>query len=279
MNSDGDKAIGKLLATMEALRDPDTGCPWDIKQTFASIAPYTIEEAYEVADAIERGGIDDLKDELGDLLLQVVYHARIAEELQHFKFFDVAEAINAKLIRRHPHVFGPLEQRRSGSIGWDAIKQQEKQEKVQRTGSHSQSIFDDIPAGLPAMQRSTKIQKCAANIGFDWHDISSILDKIDEELQELRNEITDAAYSPEDEALQKNIVEEYGDLLFVLVNLGRHLNADAETALRGANQKFLRRFASMQKQAEARGEDLSQLSPEALEALWAKAKAAERLID
>ncbi len=232
------ESLQRLLDIMAALRDPERGCPWDRQQTFETIAPYTIEEAYEVADAIERGDRHDLKDELGDLLLQVVYHARIAEEEGSFAFPDVAEAIGEKMVRRHPHVFGE-----SGGEGgahqWEAIKKQEREAKALRGGpAPAASLFGDIPAGLPAIAKSHKLQRRAARLGFDWPSVDPVLDKVDEELAELRAEIA----SPPAPDKKKREFEEFGDLMFVMVNLGRWLGIDAEAALRAANVKFTRRM-------------------------------------
>ncbi len=230
--------IERLVGVMAALRDPKRGCPWDLKQTFATIAPYTIEEAYEVADAIERGAMDDLKDELGDLLLQVVYHARMAEEKGLFAFPDVAEAIASKMIRRHPHVFGDS-RGDGGPDQWEAIKKKEREAKEARQGAApSPALFEDIPAGLPVLAKSLKLQRRAARMGFDWPSVEPILDKVDEELDELRVEIASAS-AP---GSQQRQLEEFGDVLFVMVNLGRRLGIDAEAALRAANAKFIRRM-------------------------------------
>jgi MazG family protein len=265
-------AIDCLLGIMAALRDPERGCPWDRKQTFATIAPYTIEEAYEVADAIERGAMDDLKDELGDLLLQVVYHARMAEEEGAFAFPDVAEAISTKMIRRHPHVFGegPGD---GGAHQWEAIKKQEREAKQSQNGPAPQpTLFGEIPAGLPALTKSQKLQRCAARIGFDWPSVEPVLDKVDEELAELRAEIA----SPPDPDKKKREFEEFGDLLFVMVNLGRWLGIDAEAALRAANTKFTRRMESMAAQARENGQALETMTLDEMNVLWDRAKDAEK---
>jgi MazG family protein len=264
--------VERLLGVMAALRDPERGCPWDRVQTFATIAPYTIEEAYEVADAIERADMADLKDELGDLLLQVVYHARMAEEAGLFAFPDVAEAISEKMIRRHPHVFAD-----SGGDGgagqWEAIKKQEREAKAAKTEAGAQlSLFDDIPAGIPALARCQKLQRRAQRMGFDWPAVEPILDKVDEELAELRAEIASEP-GPEQHRRQ---YEEYGDLLFVLVNLGMRLGIDAESALRSANAKFTRRMRFMDAAAAAEGRQLEAMTLDEMEALWGKAKAEER---
>ncbi len=268
------RGILRLLEIMAVLRDPVRGCPWDLKQTFASIAPYTVEEAYEVADAIERGDMNDLKDELGDLLLQVVYHARIGEEAGLFAFPDVVEAISAKMIRRHPHVFGDGPAKADDVSGqWEAIKKAEREAKAfQRDGDRISTLFDDIPSGLPAATRSAKIQRRAARLGFDWPSVEPILDKVDEELLELRVEIA----NPADAKTESRQFEEFGDVLFVLVNLGLRLGIDSEAALRSANVKFIRRMAGMEAAALKSGHQLQELSLDEMQALWDRAKAEER---
>lgn len=254
--------IETLLDIMAALRTPETGCPWDLQQDFKSIAPYTLEEAYEVTDAIERGDMDDLKDELGDLLLQVVFHARIAEEKGLFSFLDVVDAISAKMIRRHPHVFAEAHAEMPSDVrqSWEAIKQAEKEEK----GKLPASLLDDVPSTLPGLTRAVKLQKRAAKVGFDWQDAAPIFDKLEEELDELHH-----AISAND---SENIEEEYGDLLFVMANLARHLNLDPETALRRGNHKFISRFKWMEAEAKAKGLVLNDLSLMQLETLWQTAK-------
>jgi MazG family protein len=262
----------RLLAIMARLRDPERGCPWDQKQSFATIAPYTVEEAYEVADAIERGDMDDLKDELGDLLLQAVYHARMAEEAGHFAFADIAEVVSDKMVRRHPHVFG--EAAAEGHAGqWEAIKQAERQAKYARGGGNGKAgLFDGVPAGLPAMIRSAKLQRRAARIGFDWPSAAPILEKIEEELAELRAEIGGAPGAQK----QQRQFEEFGDLMFVMVNLGLHLGIDPEAALRAANAKFVRRMEAMEAAAAANGGELSRMTLDEMQVLWDGAKLAER---
>jgi nucleoside triphosphate diphosphatase len=264
--------LERLIAIMARLRDPVKGCPWDREQTFATIAPYTIEEAYEVADAIERGAMDDLKDELGDLLLQVVYHARMAEEAGAFAFAGAARAICEKMIRRHPHVFG--EERQSAAPGqWEAIKQAERAEKAAANGGAGpQRLFDGIPAGLPPLLRSAKLQQRARRMGFDWPSVEPIFEKVDEELGELRAEIA----GPNDAQARQRQFEEFGDVLFVMVNLGLHLGIDAEAALRAANAKFVRRMEAMEDGARARGRELKSMRLEEMEELWQAAKVAER---
>ncbi len=264
--------LERLLGVMAALRHPEQGCPWDREQTFTTIAPYTIEEAYEVADAIERGDVADLKDELGDLLLQVVYHARMAEEAGLFSFGDVAESISEKMIRRHPHVFGG-EGGDGGARQWEAIKTKEREAKAARDGvSPARSLFGDIPAGLPSLLRCQKMQRRAQRIGFDWPSVEPILDKVDEELAELKVEIASEP-GPDKEARQ---FEEYGDVLFVLVNLGMRLGIDAEAALRAANAKFARRMTAMDGAAAAEGRSLEDMTLDEMDGLWNRAKADER---
>jgi len=258
----GDRPIDRLLAVMRRLRDPERGCPWDIEQTFRTIAPYTIEEAYEVADAIERGALDELPGELGDLLLQVVYHSRMAEEAGLFAFDDVALAVTEKLIARHPHVFEALEVRTAAAQRehWEATKAAERAAKAAASGSRP-SVLDDLPKGLPALTRALKLQKRAARVGFDWPDLDGVRAKINEELDELERA------GPDERE------DEFGDLLFTLVNHGRRLGLDPETALRRANAKFERRFRLMEGASEA---PLETLDLDALEALWQQAKRTER---
>lgn len=267
--------IRTLIEIMADLRTPGSGCPWDLEQTFATIAPYTIEEAYEVADAIERGDVEDLRDELGDLLLQVVFHARMAQEAGLFDFGGVVEAITAKMIRRHPHVFGPDAQAvRADAAGvkrlWDGIKAAERADRAQRAGADDEpaSLLDGVPAALPALSRAVKLQKRAAVVGFDWPTAGEVLAKIREEIAELE----DAALSEDGDAVQ----EEVGDLLFAVANLARHLSVDPETALRDANAKFTRRFRHMEDHAAAAKSDLAGMGLERLEALWQEAKRTDR---
>jgi nucleoside triphosphate diphosphatase len=253
-----DRQIDRLLAVMRRLRDPERGCPWDIEQTFATIAPYTIEEAYEVADAIEREAWDDLAGELGDLLLQVVYHAQMAEEAGLFAFDDVARAIAEKLIARHPHVFDAEEVRTvaAQSEHWEATKAAERAAKAAAAASEA-SILDDLPHGLPALTRALKLQKRAARVGFDWPALAGVRAKVNEELDELE------AAAPDQRE------DELGDLLFTLVNHARRLGLDPETALRRANAKFERRFRAMEKASD---QPLEALDLDGLEALWQQAK-------
>ena len=252
--------IQKLLEVMAKLRDPQDGCPWDVEQDFASIAPYTIEEAYEVADAIARNDLADLRDELGDLLLQVVFHARMAEEAGEFDFDDVAGVIADKMLRRHPHVFGTEAQRQAGMVdgSWEAIKEQERS-----VGSDG-SVLAGVAKALPALKRAQKLGKRAARAGFDWPDRAGVRDKIDEELREVE----DAAVSGDIAAAE----DELGDLLFAVVNLARHLAVDAEKALSGANNKFERRFREIEGDVAAAGHDINDLSLDALEERWQAAK-------
>jgi ATP diphosphatase len=262
--------IQRLIDIMAALRTPVTGCPWDLEQTFATIAPYTIEEAYEVADTIARDDLDDLREELGDLLLQVVYHARMAEETDAFAFGDVVEAITKKMIRRHPHVFGPDAGQTSQEVvnrNWDRIKAEEKAERAARRGEAVEapaSLLASVKSGLPALTRALELQKKASTVGFDWNDPRAVLKKIREETDEI-----EAALDAGDEA---EVVDEIGDLLFVAVNLARHMKADPESALRKTNVKFVRRFAYIERALRGRGKTLEQSSLEEMDALWNEAK-------
>ena len=275
MVEDARKSIGDLLAVMAALRTPGTGCPWDLEQTFKTIAPYTIEEAYEVADAIERGDMADLKDELGDLLLQVVYHARIAQEQQAFAFSDVAEAITAKMIRRHPHVFGSEAERAAGAAPgfWERIKATERADALQAGRASEPSILDGVPAGLPALTRALKLQNEAASVGFDWPSLGPVLDKLKEELGELE-EVLVGGEAPSD---RTKIEEEFGDLLFVVANVARHLKVDPDAALRAANQKFTRRFHAIERKLAEDGRTPAQSTLAEMDLLWDEAKAGEKV--
>jgi MazG family protein len=260
------KDISRLIEIMAALRDPTGGCPWDLKQTFATIAPYTIEEAYEVADAIARGDLDDLKDELGDLLLQVVYHARMAEESQAFAFADVVQAITSKMIRRHPHVFGTEAERAAGAEPgfWDRAK------AAQKTADNAEAgLLDDVPVGLPALTRAIKLQNKAAKVGFDWPSLAPVLAKLEEELAELEEAIASA---PKGAAASPAIEEEFGDLLFVVANVARHLKIDPEGALRAANEKFIRRFRFIEARLGEQGRVPAQSDLAEMDALWDAAK-------
>lgn len=259
------REVATLLAIMQALRTPETGCPWDLQQDFSTIAPYTLEEAYEVVDAIERAEMDDLRDELGDLLLQVVYHAQMAKEADHFEFADVVEAISTKMVRRHPHVFGDTAARAAGVEKgfWERAKDAERE----GTEKQRERVLDDIPAALPALTRALKLQKRAARVGFDWPDISQVLDKVVEEAQEL----TEAR----DKLPAEKQAEEFGDLLFVMVNMGRHLGLDAEDALRKANSKFTRRFNYIEDQLKARGKSVDDADLDEMDAIWNEIRRAE----
>jgi nucleoside triphosphate diphosphatase len=269
--------VSRLLEIMAALRAPGTGCPWDIVQNFQTIAPYTLEEAYEVADAIERNDLDDLCEELGDLLLQVVFHAQMASEKGAFAFADVVERITAKMIRRHPHVFGDEKARSAGMAkgAWDKIKYEEKAEKAARRAAMGMppppdgGFLDDVPANLPALSRALKLQQRAATVGFDWDNAAPILDKLEEEARELRTEL---AVGDTERAR-----DEYGDLLFVLVNLGRHLKIDPEAALTASSAKFRRRFRYIEESLVATGRELGAASLHEMEALWVEAKANEKI--
>ena len=267
------KDISRLIEIMAALRDPDTGCPWDIEQDFQSIKPYTIEEAYEVADAIERDDLDDLCDELGDLLLQVAYHARMAEEQDAFDFGDVVHAITRKLIRRHPHVFAVsnADTPQGVKVQWEEIKATEKAERAERRRqngkdeSEAAGLLDSVPHALPALCEAIKLQRKAARVGFDWSEAAPVLDKIEEEIAELKTALANGE--------KTKVSGEFGDLVFALVNLGRHLDVDPEMALRATNTKFRRRFSYIEKGLAAAGEDLGGATLERMEALWGEAKA------
>ena len=270
--------INRLLEIMAALRQPETGCPWDIVQTFETIKPYTIEEAYEVADAIERKDPDDLCEELGDLLLQVVFHARIAEEQGLFSFGDVVEAISRKMIRRHPHVFARSDADTPEAVKaqWDKIKQAEKAERGARRAARGSAADPDtgylgsVQRSFPALTEALKLQERAAKVGFDWSEAAPILDKIEEEIGELR------------EALSENrpdkVKDELGDLIFALVNIGRHVGAEPEQALRGTNTKFRNRFSHIEISLHTSGETLEAASLERMEELWQAAKGIQRQI-
>ncbi len=266
--TDAKSDITVLLDTMRRLRDPKNGCPWDIEQDFASIAPYTIEEAYEVAGAIEDQDWPALKDELGDLLLQVVYHSRMAEERGLFDFADVVSAINAKMIRRHPHVFGggdAISSSEAQTVAWEDHKKKERLEKASGAGG----LLDDVPRALPALMRALKLQKRLASVGFDWDSTPKVLEKVVEEA----HEIVDAQKSG---LPQAKIEEEVGDLLFVVVNLARHLKVDPEAALRVTNAKVVNRFSFIEKELAAKGRSAAEASLDEMEALWQAAKATER---
>ena len=266
--------IARLLDIMAALRDPQGGCPWDAQQDFASIAPYTIEEAYEVADAIGRGDMDDLRDELGDLLLQVVFHARMAEEQGAFAFADVVAAICAKMQRRHPHVFAgaSVEDAEAQTREWEEHKRRERE----AAGGVDTSALAGIARGLPEWQRAVKLQKRAARVGFDWPSHVEVIDKLHEEIDEVRAEFEALSANPGDAATRDRLEDELGDLLFVAANLTRHARVDFGSALRRANAKFERRFRAMEALASADGNPLSALPLEAQDRYWERAKAAEK---
>jgi nucleoside triphosphate diphosphatase len=266
--------IDDLLAIMARLRDRTSGCPWDVEQTFATIAPYTIEEAYEVADAIDRGDLPALKDELGDLLLQVVFHARMAEEQGAFAFADVVTAISDKMIRRHPHVFAgaSVEDAEAQTRAWDEHKRRERD----AAGHADGSALAGIARGLPEWQRAVKLQHKAAKIGFDWPGPAPVIAKLHEEIEEVRVEFAALAEAPGDAAVRDRLEDEIGDLMFVCANLARHAKVDVGSALRRANHKFERRFRLMETLAAADGVELASLSLEAQDRYWDRAKAAEK---
>ncbi len=268
--------IDRLLEIMAALRTPKTGCPWDLEQNFSTIAPYTLEEAYEVADAIARDDLTDLREELGDLLLQVVFHARMAQEQRAFDFGDVVQAITEKLIRRHPHVFGADVSGAGRSHTpqaveglWDRIK---AEEKAARNGGQSEGALAGVPVGLPALTRALKLQQKASKVGFDWNDPRAVLRKIREEADEIEAELDNGAAAPADTS---DAAAEVGDLLFAAVNLARHLRADPEALLRQTNRKFERRFASIERSLAAKGKTPQDASLAEMDALWDEAKAQE----
>jgi len=265
-SEDTRQQLDRIIDIMRRLRDPDTGCPWDVQQDFASIAPYTIEEAYEVADAVHRGNKDDIRDELGDLLLQVVFQARIAEEAGLFSLADVARSISDKMVDRHPHVFGD-ESGHKAPFGateqsgrWEAIKAEERARKG-RTG-----VLDDVAAGLPPMLRAMKLQKRAARVGFDWENIDDIIAKLHEETAELRDEVI--ANTPDHDRIK----DEVGDVLFVAVNLARRAGIDPETALMACNSKFESRFRFIEESADKMNKKLNDMSLDEMESLWQQAK-------
>ena len=268
--------IERLIEIMAALRQPETGCPWDIVQTFETIKPYTIEEAYEVADAIERGDMDDLCEELGDLLLQVVFHARMAEERGEFDFGSVVDAVTRKMIRRHPHVFArsDADTPEAVKLQWDTIKQAEKRERRERRARRGlpedplRGHLGSVQRSFPALVEALKLQERAAKVGFDWSEPAPILDKIEEEIGELRE-----ALRNDD---KRAVADELGDLIFALVNTGRHVGADPEMALRGTNTKFRNRFSHIEDSLAANGESLEAATLERMEELWQAAKQIER---
>lgn len=265
--------IARLIEIMATLRTPGAGCPWDLEQSFATIAPYTIEEAYEVADAIERADMLDLRDELGDLLLQVVFHARMAEEAGNFAFGDVVEAITAKMIRRHPHVFGEARGLGTDAVNaqWDRIKTQEKAARAAERWSPSDrraSLLDGVPGALPALTRAVKLQQKAATVGFDWDDVALVVGKVREEI----DEVAEAVSSGERNAIE----DEIGDLLCAVANLARHAGVDPEAAARRSNAKFERRFRAIETALAAQGRTPADSDLDEMDGLWNAAKAAER---
>jgi ATP diphosphatase len=256
--------IGRLLEIMARLRDRQTGCPWDVEQTFQTIAPYTVEEAYEVTDAIARNDMRDLCDELGDLLLQVVYHAQMAAEIGAFAFGDVVTAITTKMIRRHPHVFGDAEARAAGAAKgqWERIKAEEKRAR----GDQPKRLLDGVPVSIPPMMRAVKLQQKASTVGFDWNDPKAVLAKLREEIDEIEAELAGAA--------PDRLADEVGDLLFAAANLARHLNVDPDQALAGTNAKFVRRFAAIEDGLATEGRTPRDATLDEMEALWQRAKTA-----
>lgn len=270
--------IERLIEIMVALRDPETGCSWDKVQDFQSIAPYTIEEAYEVADAIERNDLVDLEEELGDLLLQVVYHARMAEEIGAFAFGDVVMAITSKMIRRHPHVFGSEEARSAGAAKgfWEKVKAEEKRIRAEKRLQTGQSqavhvgLLEDVPAGMTTLARAVKLQQKAGTVGFDWNDARAVLDKIKEEIGEIEHELDQPTVS------RDRVQDEIGDLLFAVANLARHAEVDPDAALRGTNEKFRRRFRSIENSLASEGRGPADASLDEMEALWVEAKSLPR---
>ncbi len=260
-------SVDHLREIMRRLRDPEGGCPWDLKQDFASIAPYTIEEAYEVEDAIARADWDGLTDELGDVLLQVVYHSQMGEEAGLFTFEQVATSVCEKMVRRHPHVFGNESMSQPAEVKqrWEEIKASERAARRPQHGDDTPSLMDSIPLGLPALTRAVKLQKRAARVGFDWDNVDRVFDKLDEEIGELKAEL-----GPD--ADHDRCEDELGDLLFVVANLARHLQVDPEKALRRANRKFASRFQAMEAVVGYDSERMKSMSLDALEALWQQAK-------
>jgi nucleoside triphosphate diphosphatase len=277
--------INPLLAIMARLRAPVGGCPWDVEQNFATIAPYTIEEAYEVAEAIAKGDMAELRDELGDLLLQVVFHAQMAAEAGSFTFAEVVQSISDKMIRRHPHVFADAEIKtaEAQTANWEVIKEQE------RAAKKRERTLADVPAALPALMRAQKLQARAARVGFDWPDVSGVIAKIKEELAEVEEVLAlchpersegsmprqDSSATPQNDIIKARLADELGDLLFAVTNLARFVGADAETALRGTNAKFVRRFEFIEDALKADGRHVKDASLDEMEALWNAAKAGE----
>lgn len=268
-------SFDRLVQIMAQLRNPDGGCPWDVEQTFATIAPYTIEEAYEVADAIEQGDMNELRDELGDLLLQVVFHSRMAEEEGLFNADDVANAISEKMIRRHPHVFADESYRsaEAQTVAWEDQKAEERAQKAASTGKGEArpSVLDGVTVGLPALTRALKLQKRAARVGFDWADVRLALEKFQEEIRELEAEL-DARDAEPNQHDPARLADEVGDLLFVCVNVARQLGIDPETALRHGNAKFEKRFRKLENNVAGSGRTPGEMSLDALENEWVSAK-------
>ena len=261
------KTLADLIAVMAALRTPGSGCPWDIEQTFQTIAPYTIEEAYEVADAIERNDMAALKDELGDLLFQAVFHSQMSSEAGAFAFADVVEAISSKMIRRHPHVFAgaDIKSADAQTVAWEEHKRRERAER----STKGQGLLDDIPLASPALTRALKLQQRMATVGFDWSELAPIMAKLEEEIGELNEAI--AAGAP-----KAKLADELGDILFVVANLARHLGVDPEAALRGTNEKVVRRFAHVEATIKANGGKLGEVGLTDMDAAWDDAKRHER---
>ena len=273
MPSEPKKTLSELIAIMAALRTPGSGCPWDLAQSFATIAPYTIEEAYEVVDAIDRQDLPALKDELGDLLLQVVYHARMAEEKDAFRFEDVVDAIAQKMIRRHPHVFGSEAERSAGAAPgfWERIK---GAEKSRGAGSEPAGVLSDVPVGLPALTRAVKLQDKAAGVGFDWPSLRPVFDKLREELGELEAAVAEGQGGSRQQA-GTAVAEELGDLLFVMANVARHLGLEPEAVLRQANAKFVRRFGAVERKLARLGRSPQHSDLGEMDRLWQEVKGEE----
>ncbi len=260
-------SIEDLIGIMRTLRDPDGGCPWDLEQTFETIAPYTIEEAYEVAEAVRDGDMPGLKDELGDLLFQVIFHARMAEESGAFNFEDVVQAISLKMIRRHPHVFGDarIADAEAQTEAWEDYK---AQERAREHGGMNVGALDGVPLALPALLRAIKLQKRAARVGFDWPEVTPALDKVREEFEELNEALASGG--------EAKVREEFGDLMFAMTNIARHLGFDAEETLRDANVKFERRFRAVEQAAKGAGKKPEDMSLTQLDSLWEQVKAEEK---
>ena len=263
--------VERLVEIMAALRDPDSGCPWDKEQDFGTIAPYTVEEAYEVADAVAREDLDELREELGDLLLQVVYHARMADEIGAFAFGDVVEAITTKMIRRHPHVFGDDDAVSAGVAKgfWEKIKAEEKRQRAANGGERHSALLDGVKAGLPGLTRAVKLQEKASTVGFDWNDADQVVRKLREETDEIATEMERVPVNDE------HMADEIGDLLFTVANLARHLKVDPDQALRRANAKFIRRFTAVENALAQDDREPANASLEEMESLWRQAKAQE----